>query len=285
MNKTAHFYWGENQPLSFMQFMSVVSFAYWNRDWEIIVWRTEKTSKDRLWDSSEHSQSLSDIIDWFPALCEYENVHVQTGETGLKKNCPGLSEIHKSDLLRWKILAEYGGLWSDMDILYHAPVEKAVKGLKQPVLLCKLINGKNQELLPIGCLYADGSEDSRAFFNKVHKLALKQVKANRYQSAGRFVLEKVVEDTDIDIGFIDQSSVYPMYSNKISQVFNKMACPTTEHSIGIHWYAGNGRHSQTQMRVITPETLPKRAEKSILFQRMNNVWDKIQHTVSIPAQD
>jgi hypothetical protein len=40
---------------------------------------------------------------------------------------PSMSEIHKSDIFRFKILNTFGGIWSDLDIVYIKNINELIK--------------------------------------------------------------------------------------------------------------------------------------------------------------
>ena len=122
--RKAHFYWG-NKILPFDRFLSVASFAAVNRDWDDCL-HTSTAKSDSLdvsWDSLEHknrSDNKKNSCYWgrAEAVCNIRIVEHDLSSLG------DISEVHKSDFLRWELLAEEGGLWSDIDILYFRPMEK-----------------------------------------------------------------------------------------------------------------------------------------------------------------
>ena len=52
--KVIYLYWGRNQPLSWMRYMTVYSLSVLNRDWKIKIYYPIKTSFSITWVSSSY---------------------------------------------------------------------------------------------------------------------------------------------------------------------------------------------------------------------------------------
>jgi len=118
--KHLHLYWGGGKKLSYLRYLTVFSFVQLNPDWKITVWYPEKNTNISNWKTNEHSKYCYNGIDYF-----YKLIDISPNVSLEKANMVGfsdLSEVHKSDLHRWKILHEIGGWWSDFDILYFKPM-------------------------------------------------------------------------------------------------------------------------------------------------------------------
>lgn len=117
--KIFHTYWG-GDVLSYMRYMTIVSFMRQNPDWRVILWLPAEESIKRTWGSRELNYDVL-CDDYLPKLMELpiEKIRVDFRDYGYANT---ISEVHKSDFLRMHLLGTMGGLWSDMDVLYFKPM-------------------------------------------------------------------------------------------------------------------------------------------------------------------
>lgn len=213
--KVANFYWG-NTELPLARYLSIASFSAYNPDWEIIVHRPEILSGhlDDSWITGEHCGANERVI----IKCYWDNVsHLPNvvvrqwdlSKTGIK------SEIHKSDYLRWKLLSKDGGLWSDMDIIYFAPITMASFNETSMVdadsAICSHSFRGMDSVNSIGfMLAAPGSR----LFGEVHKRCNWEIgegiAEDSYQKIGRDLLNTIVNASGLDgdvNGYLEQAGV------------------------------------------------------------------------------
>jgi len=133
--KKAHFYWG-NSILPIDRFLSIASFAANNRDWAVLMHRPLGLAEelDTSWETHEHKKikSCSTGNCFWDALSKLDNVEVVKHDFDF---LGGMSEVHKSDFLRWELLANDGGLWSDIDILYLRPMDDVYFNVAEPCVV------------------------------------------------------------------------------------------------------------------------------------------------------
>jgi hypothetical protein len=115
--KILHLYW-DGSPMSKLQVLTVVSFHRYNPDWKIIVYMPSKKYAGRV-------QFIPDYTgqDYFAEILKLDYVtiqHIFLAESGIKDT---LHDIIRSDIFRYKILYEFGGVWSDFDVLWLKPME------------------------------------------------------------------------------------------------------------------------------------------------------------------
>lgn len=117
--KTLLIYWGADK-LSYMRYLTVKSFIHFNPDWMVILWLPKFPSVRRTWESNqlEYEVECADFLDMLKELVPYQ-MTVDFKQYGLDNT---ISEVHKSDYLRLDLLASWGGVWSDMDIIYFKPM-------------------------------------------------------------------------------------------------------------------------------------------------------------------
>jgi len=236
--KIAHFYWG-GKRMSYLQFMSICSFWRNNPEWKIKLHTSYSQTKKITWDSKE--QEYQDNYDDFsvkitelPIEIKYHNFK----DYGFSEN---LSEVHKSDILRLKVLAEEGGVYSDTDVLYIRPIEA--------LSINKIENSDRDTVVSI-CYYGHSigflmSSPKNQYFSSLYKECKSRfVKSDLpYQYFGvEMINRKYIELASIP-GYpcnIEMNSVYPFDATKIFSIFKENdLSKITEQTVGIHWYAGH----------------------------------------------
>ena len=88
-----------------------------------------KCKNNIIWEKQEfippHTMNYNDIdflnYDYLQNILGVKINYIDYFDLGLKSN---FHEVLKSDIFRWKVLSEIGGVWSDMDILFIDKIEK-----------------------------------------------------------------------------------------------------------------------------------------------------------------
>ena len=242
--KVVHLYWG-NDTISFMRYLTVLSFKKFNPDWKIKIYHPQKKyAGDRTWNSREHNvvflgpnynDRLKDI--------DTENIEIDFSELGINDDMP---ETFKSDFLRWYILSTEGGLWSDFDIIYIKTMDDLY--LNQDTnnhidtMLC--IN-EDREYHSIGFLLASAGNE---LFRLIHEQSYSCLNLKYYQSIGAKLLKHHVPNmesinskfTTIHAINLKMEVVYPLPVNRINSIFNSHPQQIiTNDTLGIHWFGGD----------------------------------------------
>ena len=247
--KVMHFYWG-NEKLSYLRYWSVLSFRRLNPDWEIKVHvPLVLNTNPPAWDTMHQKQSKIDK-DYFDELT---NLDVEIIKQDFSEDFDNNAhEVHKCDFLRWKILAEEGGVWSDIDILYVKPMESLVENVEVEyqqsihAFLCCFKKSKHA----IGFLMSAGNNP---LYKKLYEMAKEAYDETQYQCIGSKLIDnnyhsqvKVRKEfgREMNVYFIDPTCVYSLQEESIPAFFST---PTEDMIdliyapgiIGFHWYAGH----------------------------------------------
>lgn len=266
LHKIIHLYWGQNQPLSYFRYLTVKTFAKFNPDWQINVWTpTEVCYSDAPWRTGEQSGEYIGH-DYIENLSEYRK-EINFESIGVPNNIP---EVHKSDLLRWYLLGQYGGIWSDFDIIYIRPLSENIIGLWDGPGLCyyelPFGNEKNHKFQAIGFL-ASASSDGQEFFTKMFQSGVKKIPQTEYQAFGAMLLERdqlpAWQSQKKSVFYIDKNLVYPYYSHSSVQLYFKNAPLQIQNSIGLHWYAGHPVNGRIAATITQKNIVEKAADYSI----------------------
>jgi hypothetical protein len=253
--QTAHFYWGGG-PLSYLRFLSVSSFKKQNPLWQVFVHTPlVSSSAPTAWANSieqDFRQQL-DLLDVSVVMHDFDSYEF-TNQA---------HEVHKSDFLRWRLLAEQGGVWSDIDIFYTNPIdnirENTVENIDIDVALCPL---KPPHKHTVGFMM---SSKDNAFYQYISQLAAENYNKDVYQCMGSDLINGRFETFE-SFGqqflgnrfiFLDKRCVYTITSKTIElfyQETNKRH--NNSEIIGYHWFGGHPR-SQEFENDLNPETVNK----------------------------
>jgi hypothetical protein len=233
-----HLYWGHT-PLSYLHYLTVASFHLWNPDWKIILWHPgNRPQISAPWKGKEHEVPYTGE-DWMPKVQALPYVDWRE----LPEYVPqGLHDVFCSDFLRWYALTEFGGIWSDFDILYIKPIE-ATHFRWDEYDFTWMHDGSAHI---IGFFLA---MPGTKFFRGLMEQAPKRYRADTYQSVGSDLI-RCVHGINIDRRIFDphvplmlpMEVIYPFqwWPEELHRLFT--STENFEHqatTIGIHWYNGS----------------------------------------------
>lgn len=232
------FYWGGG-PLSYLQYLSIVSFKKHNPEWTINLFMPSVPIDNApTWFTGEQSTPYTgkDFLAEAKKLCTVIEIDFDKHE--LTKQ---LHEVQRSDIIRWHILHEYGGVWSDIDILYVQPLDRLLDaGFDAAVVFHKDPY--------IGFLIA---KPHQPLFNDLYTIAKDNVRRNMddgYQSLGAGMIAYRYGSyggiqaayPQSDIVNLDMEVVYPFLpTSDIEEMFFGTMDKTTPDTLGLHWYNGS----------------------------------------------
>ena len=255
--KIAHFYWGGG-PLSYLRFLSIQSFAKQNPDWQIKFHQPVTDSQaPAAWANNIKQDFRDQITTLDVAVVEHDFDHY-----GFDNQA---HEVHKSDFLRWRLLATEGGLWSDIDIFYVKPMECLEENTSHhagvDVALCPL---KPPHKHTVGFMLASKHND---FYKHMSEVALKNYNKDVYQCMGSDLLNGRFENFEVfgqqfpanQFVFLNKKSVYIITSKTIDQFYQPIGTATIKkfnstQVIGYHWFGGHPQSQQFENN-LQPETL------------------------------
>lgn len=224
--KRLHLYW-DSGPIDWLRWQTVVTFAKLNPDWSIIFHRPAKPyTGTRDWVTGENKYIYDGPDHFNPSLVQI---------TGSIKFPTSLSPIHRSDLLRWKLLADEGGVWADMDIIWTKPMA---------AMECNHPDNKAKEYFcyfgkfnqhRIGLLMSAGKSD---LFKAVYQDActVSAFKEIDYQAIGSALLNwRQLPPSHFNIS---RETVYPLMPEQIFD-YSGYLLDLPAKTIGVHWFAGH----------------------------------------------
>lgn len=271
-----HIYWGGSKPFSYMRYLSMKSFLLLNPDWEMrlhVPKRATKEASTFKFHRASHGTGYKDYID------QLKKLGVKVTKWGFGKSSdipvdPG-TEVHRSDLLRWKLLAEDGGFWADTDILFIRPMEQMQLSTPSAnIVLCRYYNRRRQPVCPIGFM---GSTKRNDFYEGIYHRAVELIEDGghvaNYQSIGRLLLDDAVTNSDVEIAWMPKQTVYPVMGGRDHVIYYRESdCDVDPATIGFHWYGGGEETAKHEARV-TPDNITQYVGKSFLLSYMAEVID------------
>lgn len=253
IDKTIYFYWG-GAPLSYLRFLSVYSFSRLNPDWKIKVY-TSGGPNSITWEGNEQRYAYSGE-DYFSTLSTIKNVEIINFDfkNTLVEN---KHHVYKSDFLRWKLLYENGGVWSDFDILYINPINNLIENNYNNrfinITVCPYINGIDAGKNTVGFIL--GSKNNN-FLKTMLSLTNIKFESQYYQSIGSNLINNNFENADAInkncwganalklnpkcVYSLDVSNFHYLYEPVNNYTFPLLNNPNV---IGFHWYGGNEKFS------------------------------------------
>ena len=129
-----NFYW-EGDEFSYLHYLSLKSFVDLNPDWTTRMY-TPKVVSTRPTDWATPEQKTPFTGENYFSKVKDLGVEIITIDLDefLGFDTSLIHRVQKSDLFRWKLLAEMGGGWSDSDILYTKPLSALLTHHAGPAL-------------------------------------------------------------------------------------------------------------------------------------------------------
>jgi hypothetical protein len=227
-----HLYWGRNRPLSYLRYRTYETFKRLNPSWEIMVWTTDTPTMTDSWTTGEQSGERN-YVDWF------EKIPVRQSFDFERFGFPvGASEVHKSDFIRWWLLSEIGGWWSDFDIYYARPMT-TMTHLAPGVFDAHTVVCAHR-WHSIGFL---GAQIGSTVFSKAAEIAADKYRPRDYQCIGRTLMDRLLPPpvaTGDGIVNLPESVVYPVRASPKRDILRlRSHIDIPAGHVGVHWYAGH----------------------------------------------
>jgi glycosyltransferase involved in cell wall biosynthesis len=237
--RVAHFFW-DGEKLSYLRYLTLVSFRLLNPGWEVILYTSVMPQKKFCWKSGEQNYD-NNYVDCYDRIANLD-IRVERVDFDKIGFSNDASSVHKSDYLRWKLLHEVGGLWSDMDILYFRSMDEL--SFNKPYMSRTNTVVCTSDQHSIGFLM--GSKGNE-YYGNVHKASAGEYKKDGYQSIGSLLCHKLYPTLSSissanNIPFnLPMDVVYSYDFRHVDELFAKESAPNrmTKNTIGIHWYGGH----------------------------------------------
>lgn len=234
MNTTLWFYWGQRH-LSYLRWLTLYSARQVHEDVTLVL-RREPVQPSVRWREQQDFQSDPIGPNYLNRLPDIKVVTLETIAPEIAElNAP---DVHTADLLKWWLLAKFGGTVADMDIVFLRPIPVITHNVQVTVFS----DHPRFDYLPVTFMQGNCCPAWWRSFEK----ARREYDPNCYESCGSHCVEGE------RIGTLSERVVYPwagrpwsLWHNWLFEADQWPAIP--ENCIGIHWYAG---HNQRYNRII-----------------------------------
>lgn len=249
--KIAHFYWGMT-PLPLLNALTVATFRHFNPEWTIKIWRPTCPGDTACpWPSTEQKTPYEGL-DFLPALRSLSRIEEHSIPRAFDIP-PGLHDVFTSDILRWRLLEEHGGVWSDFDIIYLAPIT----ALDLPD--CDIVYFHDGHVHIIGFYMA---RPGLGFFEAAFRMAHNVVSTQTgYQCIGSDLIGRIFPGSGgVKLMQLPMAVIYPFqwFSADLRKLFHgEGALPAPPTSIGVHWYNGGALSRAYINQLNFPITIPE----------------------------
>lgn len=241
--KKLHLYWGKNDNLSKLHFLTVKSFLKHHPEWEISVWYDSHYQEQKNWVTAENKLPYIGK-NYFDDLHTIKQVSIRDiCSTGIQINHQ-LPEVKKSDIFRYYIIYKEGGVYSDFDILYLKSIQNLLNTFISNDKDKLLINWQ-VDYLSIGFF---AGNKGNLFFKYLYDLCLLTKDHSDYQAFGTNMIIKYLKNfkevqkifTNIEILNFNSSIMYPFSWKEIDLIFTgDNTSKVTESTLGVHWFNGS----------------------------------------------
>jgi hypothetical protein len=234
--KMAHFYWGGGKLL-YMRYLTIKSFIKYNPDWKVVFHYPKEPFKGRSWYTDMYPPKINEAVckDYLPEVMKLDIIknEVDFRALGASKN---MAEVHKNDYIRVHVLKLYGGLWSDMDIIYFKPISELA--VNKP---------ENQDKKVFVCIanYGHSTGFNMAvpeseFFTTLSDRMNNEYLPSNYQCWGPDMWNKHFKRLRSIPGGceIGMDAVYAHNCHVVKELLGDKP-RFTKDSIGCHWYGGH----------------------------------------------
>lgn len=236
--KLCHIYWGGGQLL-YLRYLTIKTFLKYNPDWQVILWTPEKSFVGQSWGIEHNYLPLNPRLcrDYLPDLLRLPVTKMTEDfrNLGFRDTTP---EVHKADYIRINALHLYGGLWTDLDILYFRPITELKVNIPE--------NKDKETFVCISPSYGHSTGFNMAtegsqFFGKLKEQLAIEYKPNGYQCWGPDIFNKYFKTLDSVPGGVEigMDAVYAHDCYTVTELLKNVPARFTDRSIGCHWYAGH----------------------------------------------
>lgn len=271
--KIFHYYWDNFEKFSFMNLYSLRTSVYYHPDYIHIIWTpidyndnitwNEICNKDFIKDNY-HNKYINEIINMKNVqiikinVCNFLNVDLS------------MSEIHKSDILRYKLLNVFGGIWSDLDIVYIKKITHVINfNFYNIFFKCFLKNNPNKNYYyPIGLLL---SQRKTKFIKSILENICIYYDKTKYQCLGEEMFSKIFQNNCNDVCLLDEKIYMNYIWTEIDELFIDYTNNTKDltNTIGFHWFNGSDI-TKRYLKNIINENIPKNFN-GILFTEKKKI--------------
>jgi hypothetical protein len=245
-------YWDQS-PMSYLNLMTFISFHKHNPYWRILCFVPHETTKSNTLSTSEQKKKYTGK-DYFDELKQLDYVcikEIDTEEFGLDIDIP---EVIKSDYIRYYLLNKYGGVWSDLNILYIKPIDKFLVNCGDSMVV-KCENAEGDKYYPSGFF---GGKYNSQFFSDILDISMSYINTKNYKSIDAKMLTDYLKSNANkykSLTVLDQEVYLKFDWTQINTLFRENSSKDYDldqylkNAVGIHWFNESDRAEEYQNKL------------------------------------
>lgn len=151
--KIIHYYCNDFTNFNYYNYVSLLSAIHHHPEWTHILWSSKTVSENISYtDLPKKSFIDPNVNTYIRHLKTLHNLRFFTINEKFCFNIPeDMSDIHKKDMMSYKLIHTFGGIWSDLEILYINKISNLIKeDFDNLIFKCK--DNSNQIFFPTGFL-------------------------------------------------------------------------------------------------------------------------------------
>jgi len=241
--KILHTYW-DGSNMSFLHYTTFLSFIKYHPDWTIIVHQPLFRTDEKTWKTNENKIEYTGE-NYFHKLSTHSQINfniVDFNELGFFN---AVSEIIKSDFLRYYMLYTFGGVWADTDIIFIKNIELIINTKKQNIVVKYNDEENRDSVYSIGFLCA---RKESLLFKMLLQKCKQYYNPKSYQSIGSPLLSLILQknpNIKDNCLVLTQNSYLPISYHNLDELYTKTVDIPMD-SFGIHWYNGHEKSKNYQ---------------------------------------
>ena len=260
----------DSSKLTFLNYLTILSFKKFHKDWQINVFYTSQKSLQN-WKTQEQKEIIIDSVkDYWQHIQTIENVNmVCVDEFAKTLNLQHLGTVQQSDILRIYIMYNYGGIYSDFDIIYTSSIESYFKGVTTSLLFYG-VEPNGYIYFPVGFFISKPQEES---YKNILKIQLSEsqnqsaIEDYQYFGAALFKRVKITHSSIFEQFQLMTSSCYlPITWFEIEKkLYGNMFDLESSNFFGVHWFNGSS-YSRKYINNFSPENFKLRCTMDKLIE-------------------
>jgi len=244
--KILYLYW-DRRPMSWLQSMTVDTFIRHNPGWKVCVYVPEIIK-------ASNNEYIPDYIgeDFFSRVENNPQVSIIKMDPKQYNIKEDLHNILKSDILRYHLLYETGGVWSDFDVLWLKPMEHLSNitsntGLDLVICKCMEYPDKGVFHYNIGILASIPKHPFyKSLIDECDKIQKSQKKNLDHQEFGVVMWKSLfpglndIKNKYPDVADIKYEVFYPYSIFGMSKLYNSVDLSVIKDTtMCVHWFNGH----------------------------------------------
>lgn len=238
--RIVHLIW--HGPLPFLNYLTLLSFHKYHPAWVINVYRSNTASTDNKWNTGEQKQFKNNIKDYYPYIEKLKYINIINIDNITKKlGIDNIYMVHQSDIMRMYLLSEYGGVYSDFDIIYTNNIEKYFLNKTTTLVFDRISRNKNIRYFPNAFFVANKNCEYCKFVVK-EQLKYVNTKVDGYNNVGPEMIKDIstlpkYENFRKNIEILDSACYLPLEWNELDKIYGNVNFQNNNY-FSIHWFNG-----------------------------------------------